>query len=150
MSNFLDPQAFPFTEKELRAAVFLLAPGASGEELFHAVLDACASVRSENARATEARLRGSIEPEDINDAVLSLPTELYAALAVSDPTTEQRVEALLAGWRALNRKAWSQQLMPDVLPTLDEAEAQALAEWSSMKARLAATRHKLNTDGPRT
>lgn len=105
MSDYLDPLAFPFTVAELRVAVSFLASEAGEEELFQAVLDACAGVGSENARAAEARLQGSKDLADINDAVLMIP---------------------------------------------DAKEATVLDEWSSLRTRVAAMRHKIRIERPRT
>ena len=152
MSDYLDPESFPFTESELRSAVAWLISGPNGDEMIRYVVDARASVRSQNESATHARMRGSTDPEEINDAVLVLPDELYAALSLTGHATALRVEELLGRWRAQNRKARRRTLMyesghhPDAEPTqavqatLDNEEAALLAAWNSLKARLTARR----------
>jgi hypothetical protein len=152
VSDYLDPDSFPFTESELRSAVAWLGSGPNGDEMIRYVVDACASVRSNNESARLARMRGSTDPEEINDATLVLPDELYAALALTGQATALRVEELLGRWRAQNREARRRVLMyesghhPNAEPTqsvqttLDNQEAAALADWNSLKARLTARR----------
>ncbi len=155
MQAYLDPDQFPFTADEVRAAVEWLAEGADREALAGFILEVCARLRAEKERAALARARGSTDPEDINDIVLAFPEELYAALSLAGPDTALRVVTLLSGWRAQTVRSRRHLVMREhgchqnaqptaaVLAELEAFEGSIVAAWDSVRAKVAERRERL-------
>ena len=98
-TEYLDPEQFPFTESELRAAMALPGPFAAMEQLADDIVRGIREERESRELAAAALARGSRDPAEINAWIYLYPYEVIALLAELSPDLEQRVLA----WRLRQR-----------------------------------------------
>jgi len=93
--DYLDPEQFPFTESELRAAMALPGHLPAMEQLANDIVTGIRDERDSRVRSAAAIARGSRDPLEINPEIYLYPYEVVALLAELSPDLEQRV----AVWR---------------------------------------------------
>ena len=96
----LDPEQFPFTEAELRAALALAERHSELRQLADDIVRGIRDERESRHRAADALARGARDPLEINPEIYLYPSEMIALLAELSPDLERRV----AQWRLHQRQ----------------------------------------------
>ena len=157
-SEWLDPEEFPFTEAELRAALKTWERIPGLEQLPSVIAQGLRECRVARDEARQALERGSRDLDVINYPVSVFPAEVWAHVADLSPAHLARVESFFFLRRANQRGKRVAEAMlaaglnprgatpPDILVRLDAEDVEADAQWQAFRAQVRA--QALEDPGP--